>query len=71
MRKWCHIFSKYAVDGWFERGIFNIAIYHNKCFCLATSEVGKWLSHFDLGLYESYLLANGFDDLDFLVSFEL
>lgn len=33
-----------------------------------TSEVGKWLNLFDLGLYESYLLANGFDDLCFLVS---
>jgi hypothetical protein len=35
---------------------------------LVTSEVGKWLNRFDLGLYESYLLANGFDDLEFLVS---
>lgn len=35
-----------------------------------TSEIGKWLNGFDLGLYESYLLANGFDDLEFLVSFE-
>ncbi|XP_028416453.1 ankyrin repeat and SAM domain-containing protein 1A-like [Dendronephthya gigantea] len=31
-----------------------------------TSEVGKWLNGFNLGLYESYLLANGFDDLEFL-----
>ena len=36
-----------------------------------TSEVGKWLNRFNLGLYESYLLANGFDDLEFLVSYEI
>ena len=40
-----------------------------QCYIIVTSEVGKWLSGFDLGLYESYLLANGFDDLEFLVSF--
>ena len=33
--------------------------------------MGKWLNRFNLGLYESYLLANGFDDLEFLVSYEI
>ena len=51
-------------------GITSVYINTNYFFSV-TSEVGKWLNRFDLGLYESYLLANGFDDLDFLVSYEV
>lgn len=31
--------------------------------------VGDWLEGLGLGRYENTLVANGFDDLDFLVSF--
>jgi hypothetical protein len=31
------------------------------------STVGKWLSIFDMSTYESILLTNGFDDIEFLV----
>lgn len=40
---------------------------HVVCMLGKADTVPGWLKALDLGQYESYMLANGFDDISFLV----